>query len=99
MIPTGRWSDGWNGRASHVGTPQYERQEATMTAYSPALFCSAALLLLVEFAITTSATPMASAGPSQAQVTILYDAFGKDSVMQKDWGYAALVEYGGKRIL
>jgi 7,8-dihydropterin-6-yl-methyl-4-(beta-D-ribofuranosyl)aminobenzene 5'-phosphate synthase len=42
---------------------------------------------------------MASADPSKAQITILYDAFGKDSAMQKDWGYAALVEYGGKRIL
>lgn len=70
-----------------------------MTAYSPALFCSAALPLLVGCAITASATPIASAGPPKAQITILYDAFGKDSVMQKDWGYAALVEYGGKRIL
>jgi len=70
-----------------------------MTAYSPALFYSAALLLLVGSAITTSATPMANADPSKAQITILYDAFGKDSAMQKDWGYAALVEYGGKRIL
>ena len=42
---------------------------------------------------------MANVGPSKAQITILYDAFGKDSAMQKDWGYAALVEYGGKRIL
>jgi 7,8-dihydropterin-6-yl-methyl-4-(beta-D-ribofuranosyl)aminobenzene 5'-phosphate synthase len=42
---------------------------------------------------------MASAGPPKPQITILYDAFGKDSAMQKDWGYAALVEYGGKRIL
>jgi 7,8-dihydropterin-6-yl-methyl-4-(beta-D-ribofuranosyl)aminobenzene 5'-phosphate synthase len=41
---------------------------------------------------------MPSAGP-KAQITILYDAFGKDSAMQKDWGYAALVEYGGKGIL
>jgi 7,8-dihydropterin-6-yl-methyl-4-(beta-D-ribofuranosyl)aminobenzene 5'-phosphate synthase len=70
-----------------------------MTAYSPALFCSAALSLLVGCAGTTSATPTESAGPSKAQITILYDAFGKDSAMQKDWGYAALVEYGGKRIL
>jgi 7,8-dihydropterin-6-yl-methyl-4-(beta-D-ribofuranosyl)aminobenzene 5'-phosphate synthase len=70
-----------------------------MTAFSPALFCSAALLLLVRSAITTSATPIASADPSKAQISILYDAFGKDSAMQKDWGYAALVEYGGKRIL
>src|SRR6266568_3249581 len=67
-----------------------------MTAYSPAVSCSAALLLLVGCATTTS---LASAGPSKAHITILYDAFGKDSALQKDWGYAALVEYGGKRIL
>src|ERR1700758_2301220 len=70
-----------------------------MTAFSPALFCSAALLLLVRSAITTSATRIASADPSKAQITILYDAFGKDSAMHLDWGYAALVEYRGKRIL
>jgi 7,8-dihydropterin-6-yl-methyl-4-(beta-D-ribofuranosyl)aminobenzene 5'-phosphate synthase len=33
------------------------------------------------------------------RITILYDAFGKDSTMTKDWGYAALVEISGKRIL
>lgn len=33
------------------------------------------------------------------QVTILYDAFGPRSELVKDWGYAALVEYGGKRVL
>ena len=37
--------------------------------------------------------------PSKAQITVLYDAFGKNPVLQKDWGYAALIEYGGKRIL
>jgi 7,8-dihydropterin-6-yl-methyl-4-(beta-D-ribofuranosyl)aminobenzene 5'-phosphate synthase len=40
-------------------------------------------------------TPASSAG----KVTILYDAFGKPSAMKKDWGYSALVEHGGKRIL
>jgi 7,8-dihydropterin-6-yl-methyl-4-(beta-D-ribofuranosyl)aminobenzene 5'-phosphate synthase len=39
------------------------------------------------------------AGDDKAQITVLYDAFGKDPAMQRDWGYAALVEYGGKRIL
>lgn len=34
-----------------------------------------------------------------ARVTILYDAFGPASALQKDWGFAALVEYGGRRIL
>jgi 7,8-dihydropterin-6-yl-methyl-4-(beta-D-ribofuranosyl)aminobenzene 5'-phosphate synthase len=33
------------------------------------------------------------------RLTVLYDAFGKVSDMQKDWGYSALVEAGGKRIL
>jgi 7,8-dihydropterin-6-yl-methyl-4-(beta-D-ribofuranosyl)aminobenzene 5'-phosphate synthase len=41
----------------------------------------------------------AQLSPPQTQITILYDAFGQNSRMQKDWGYAALVEYGGKRIL
>jgi len=70
-----------------------------MTAHPAAVSCFAALLLLVGCPITTSASLMASAGPPKPQITILYDAFGKDSAMQKDWGYAALVEYGGKRIL
>jgi 7,8-dihydropterin-6-yl-methyl-4-(beta-D-ribofuranosyl)aminobenzene 5'-phosphate synthase len=33
------------------------------------------------------------------KLTVLYDAFGKQSALKKDWGYSALVEYGGKRIL
>ncbi len=45
-----------------------------------------------------SATAMA-AEPEKAQITLLYDAFGKTSDLQKDWGFAALIEYGGKRIL
>jgi len=30
---------------------------------------------------------------------VLNDAFGKDSALTKDWGYAALVEAAGKRVL
>ena len=37
--------------------------------------------------------------PPKAQITVLFDAFGKNLALQKDWGYAALIEYGGKRIL
>jgi len=33
------------------------------------------------------------------RVTILYDSFGKSPALTMDWGFAALVEYGGKRIL
>jgi len=48
---------------------------------------------------TTSPPSAATDDPSRARVTVLYDAFGKSSAMQKDWGYAALIEYGGTRIL
>lgn len=40
-----------------------------------------------------------SAETTYNRITILYDAFGKPSALQKDWGYAALIEYGRKRIL
>lgn len=40
-----------------------------------------------------------AAEPSGGRITIIYDAFGKDSAMKKDWGFSALVEVAGKRIL
>jgi 7,8-dihydropterin-6-yl-methyl-4-(beta-D-ribofuranosyl)aminobenzene 5'-phosphate synthase len=36
---------------------------------------------------------------AQDKVTILYDAFGESKELTKDWGYSALVEHNGKRIL
>lgn len=59
------------------------------------------LLLSALAAIGSSAAdaPSAHAESSAAQITVLYDAFGKTSTMRKDWGFAALVEYGDKRIL
>ena len=44
---------------------------------------------------------VARAGPVHPanRVTILYDAFGSRPELVADWGFAALVEYGGKRIL
>jgi 7,8-dihydropterin-6-yl-methyl-4-(beta-D-ribofuranosyl)aminobenzene 5'-phosphate synthase len=55
-------------------------------------------------AVTICAAAAIGASPaypqsSAAQITVLYDAFGKTSTMKKDWGFSALVEYGGKRIL
>ncbi len=43
----------------------------------------------------------AAASPCRAQdkVTILYDAFGESAGLTKDWGFSALVEHNGKRIL
>jgi 7,8-dihydropterin-6-yl-methyl-4-(beta-D-ribofuranosyl)aminobenzene 5'-phosphate synthase len=36
---------------------------------------------------------------AQDRVTILYDAFGERKELAKDWGFSALVEHDGKRIL
>jgi 7,8-dihydropterin-6-yl-methyl-4-(beta-D-ribofuranosyl)aminobenzene 5'-phosphate synthase len=58
--------------------------------------------LLLIFLITTSVVlllPSVADAQDQNRVTILYDAFGKPSSLQRDWGFAALVEYAGKRIL
>jgi 7,8-dihydropterin-6-yl-methyl-4-(beta-D-ribofuranosyl)aminobenzene 5'-phosphate synthase len=52
----------------------------------------AALIALVSMGGATAQEP-------PARVTIVYDAFGKPSALKRGWGYAALVEYGGKRIL
>jgi len=40
-----------------------------------------------------------SAQESPARVTILFDSFGKAPALKYGWGYSALIEYGGKRIL
>jgi 7,8-dihydropterin-6-yl-methyl-4-(beta-D-ribofuranosyl)aminobenzene 5'-phosphate synthase len=40
-----------------------------------------------------------AAAETPNRVTILYDSFGKNPSLTKDWGFAVLVEYGGKRIL
>jgi 7,8-dihydropterin-6-yl-methyl-4-(beta-D-ribofuranosyl)aminobenzene 5'-phosphate synthase len=56
------------------------------------------LFVLAGCAAARPQLPTQSA-PEVRQITILYDAFGKAGGMQKDWGYAALIEYAGKRIL
>jgi 7,8-dihydropterin-6-yl-methyl-4-(beta-D-ribofuranosyl)aminobenzene 5'-phosphate synthase len=44
--------------------------------------------------------PIASVSAQEAKrITVLYDAFGPSSALIKDWGFSALIEYGGKRIL
>ena len=65
---------------------------------------SALALLLAAL----SACPVAYTAPKsetagtmlqQPKITVLYDAFGKVPGLQKDWGYSALIEVNGKRIL
>jgi 7,8-dihydropterin-6-yl-methyl-4-(beta-D-ribofuranosyl)aminobenzene 5'-phosphate synthase len=54
------------------------------------------LACMLSSCATNSQAPAAA---ETARISILYDAFGKDDAMGKDWGYAALVEISGKRIL
>jgi 7,8-dihydropterin-6-yl-methyl-4-(beta-D-ribofuranosyl)aminobenzene 5'-phosphate synthase len=56
-------------------------------------------LLLCFATVALVVAPAASDGPQAQRVTILYDAFGPTSDLQKDWGFAALIEYGGRRVL
>jgi 7,8-dihydropterin-6-yl-methyl-4-(beta-D-ribofuranosyl)aminobenzene 5'-phosphate synthase len=43
--------------------------------------------------------PLVAHAQSEKRITILYDAFGPPSSLKMDWGFAALIEYDGRRIL
>jgi len=62
------------------------------------------VVLLGAFGSAWLSSSCATGSPPSAaaeipRITVLYDAFGKDAAMTKDWGYAALVEINGKRIV
>lgn len=57
------------------------------------------LLSLLASLVLLAPSLQASGAPLPHRVTILYDAFGGRPGLIRDWGFAALVEYGGKRIL
>jgi len=58
---------------------------------------TALLLLLLVSSTGLAAFPPMAPGPTT--VTILYDAFGRRDGLVQDWGFAALIEYQGRRIL
>ena len=70
-----------------------------MNSHSRVISHSVVALVLLTGTVEVFTTPRASAIPGPAQITVLYDAFGKTLGLQKDWGYSALIEYAGKRIL
>jgi 7,8-dihydropterin-6-yl-methyl-4-(beta-D-ribofuranosyl)aminobenzene 5'-phosphate synthase len=74
------------------------QEEIQMKARSRVVY----LVVTLFFAGCAATSPPQSAAkpdPKKAQITVLYDAFGKDPAMKKDWGFGALIEYGGKRVL
>ena len=52
-----------------------------------------------SLACAATAAVTEAAVAAESKITILYDAFGDDAGMKKDWGFSALVEVAGKRIL
>ena len=70
-----------------------------ISALSRGFFLAVILAVVAGCKTTAAPASIQLTERSRAQITVLYDAFGRDPAMQKDWGYAALVEYGGKRIL
>jgi 7,8-dihydropterin-6-yl-methyl-4-(beta-D-ribofuranosyl)aminobenzene 5'-phosphate synthase len=63
------------------------------------LVASLFALSLSDYASTSRTTQKSTASPAAPHITILYDAFGKNASMKKDWGFSALIEMNGKRIL
>lgn len=53
--------------------------------------------LVLSAALGLARPPHHASGPTT--VTIVYDAFGGAPDLVRDWGFAALIEYQGKRIL
>ena len=61
---------------------------------------STTIFIVAAFSSAAAMGPVTGvAVAADSQITILYDAFGKDTAMRKDWGFSALIEVAGKRIL
>lgn len=60
---------------------------------------SLALCAWIALAAMLPPARAAAPVPEEAVFTVIYDAFGQDAALRKDWGYAALIEYGDRRIL
>src|SRR5207249_1608094 len=72
-------------------------REPGVLAYVMVDDIDATLRLILAAAVVLPAH--ASPPPLPSRVTILYDACGGRAGLTRDWGFAALVEYNGKRIL
>ena len=57
------------------------------------------LLVVVALLLACTGLPASAAPAAAPTVTVLYDAFGDAGELRKDWGFAALIEADGKRIL
>jgi 7,8-dihydropterin-6-yl-methyl-4-(beta-D-ribofuranosyl)aminobenzene 5'-phosphate synthase len=56
-------------------------------------------LISTAMALIAFASSPARAQDNPSRVTVIFDAFGQASDLGRGWGYSALIEHGGKRIL
>jgi 7,8-dihydropterin-6-yl-methyl-4-(beta-D-ribofuranosyl)aminobenzene 5'-phosphate synthase len=76
-----------------VSDHQITDQETDMITRRDVLAGSAATML------ASSSIGTVSSEEAPARITTLFEAFGKPSNLRRGWGYASLIEYGGRRIL
>lgn len=57
------------------------------------------MLQIALLALTFAVSPGPADLAAPTRITVLVDAFGERPDLRKDWGFAALVEHGGRRIL
>lgn len=57
--------------------------------------------LAIATGLLLAGSPLVASDPAPpaVRITIIADAFGARQELRRDWGYAALIEYGGRRIL
>jgi glyoxylase-like metal-dependent hydrolase (beta-lactamase superfamily II) len=78
----------------------YLNRRALFRGFVSLVVASLFVLSLSDYAGTASETRHKfTTSPAAPCITILYDAFGKNVSMKKDWGFSALIEMNGKRIL
>lgn len=53
----------------------------------------------LSLAVLFSLVALVARADEPRRITVLFDAFGAPSALTKNWGYASLIEYGGRRIL
>ena len=90
-------------RATKATPHMFAKRTQKLCTLTGALFGVALLTSCASPPSSGAEAAKAEAQSAQAvipdRITILYDAFGKDSSLKKDWGFSALVEVSGKRIL
>lgn len=57
------------------------------------------MLLIPVVVASLAGAAMQNAPVDSTRITVLYDAFGERQDLRQDWGFAALVQHNGRRIL